>query len=216
VKEHCPVDYYLIINNDTIADKQLCGAFVDYLHRHPNKKTGMLCGKIYYHSKPDILWFAGGQYCPLMLKGQHRGEDEQDKGQFDQVTECTFATGCLWFIPVQAFHDVGYMDEGFFMYGEDLDYSLRMIKQGYSIKYLPQARIWHKIGKSQDSNLVAKYRMLNKSRIIIGKKHQKWPFLLVSLSLFFLTRLMRFAQLLLFRGKWLNTFAGSSSLFTKA
>jgi hypothetical protein len=42
---------------------------------------------------------------------------------------------------------VGYLDEGFFFFGEDIDFCLRTKKKGYKIVYYPEAEIVHHGGK---------------------------------------------------------------------
>ncbi|HLE31726.1 MAG TPA: hypothetical protein VJB38_03870, partial [Bacteroidota bacterium] len=43
---------------------------------------------------------------------------------------------------------IGNLDEQFFMYGEDVDWCLRVCKAGFRLGYEPKAKIWHKLSVS--------------------------------------------------------------------
>lgn len=60
------------------------------------------------------------------------------------------------FIRKSALDKVGLFDENIFMYGEDLDLNFRIREQGYNIKSIPQAKIYHYFSKS--SNILNKYK----------------------------------------------------------
>lgn len=54
-------------------------------------------------------------------------------------------------IPPRALAEVGYLDEHFFMYGEDLDYSLRLRKKGYDLYMVPEAVVYHDVNLEEEA-----------------------------------------------------------------
>jgi GT2 family glycosyltransferase len=137
-------DYVLLLNNDTIVDS----AFLDELVNagESRKDVGILNPKIYYYDLPDMLWYAGGEISLFRGLSKHYGFQEIDKGQYDQSREVNFITGCAFFIKREVIEKIGLLDDYFFCYAEDADWSLRALKAGYQGLYVPTSRIWHKIG----------------------------------------------------------------------
>lgn len=74
---------------------------------------------------------------------QDLGIDEWDEGQYEKEKEVNGACGCSLAISRKAFENIGFMDESYFMYFEDTDYSWRAINNGWKIKYLPKSVVRH-------------------------------------------------------------------------
>jgi GT2 family glycosyltransferase len=64
------------------------------------------------------------------------------------VKNCTFASGCCMMIKANTFKVVGLLDEDYFMYCEDTEFCIRLLKNGIRIKYIPTAKLWHKVSQS--------------------------------------------------------------------
>ena len=61
---------------------------------------------------------------------------------------CSFATGCCMLINSAIIKKIGILDEVFFLYCEDTELCIRASLNGISIKYIPQAKLWHKVSAS--------------------------------------------------------------------
>ena len=206
--ENFKFDYFLVINNDTISDKEINSNFIEYFEKNSLQKIGILTGKIYYYNQTTKFWFSGGFFSKLKCSGYHFGLNETDTGQYDSIKECDFATGCLWFFKKEIIKEVGYLPEEYFLYLEDVDFSLKLIKKGYKIIYLPNIKVWHKIGASSGVNYFnPKYYYSNRNRIILAKKHLSFNRRILFYLFFLVTRIIRMAQYLL-KGKFVNTFEG--------
>lgn len=59
-----------------------------------------------------------------------------------------FITFCYILIPKKILKNVGLLDESYFMYVEDLDYSYRVMKSGYKLYHICNSEIYHKVGAS--------------------------------------------------------------------
>ncbi|PIP32177.1 glycosyl transferase [Candidatus Gottesmanbacteria bacterium CG11_big_fil_rev_8_21_14_0_20_37_11] len=151
--------YLILLNNDTIVDSHLLKDMI--LMAESANKIGLISPKIYfahgfeYHKnryKDDergkIIWYAGGQIDWNNIYVRHRGVDEFDFGQYDKAVQTDFATGCCMLISRDLIEHIGLLDEKYFLYYEDVDYSIRAIKAGFKIYYLPKAHIWHKNASS--------------------------------------------------------------------
>lgn len=139
-------DYVLLLNNDTVVEPDFLDELVT---RAENKgEFGIAIGKIYYDSDRSRLWYAGGTVNMKLGMVYQRGFNELDVGQWDTEEEVQFVTGCMMLIPVDVIRKVGLLEESFFLYAEDLEYSLRMTQNGYKMYYIPSSVIYHKVGAS--------------------------------------------------------------------
>jgi GT2 family glycosyltransferase len=146
-------DYVMLLNNDTIVDKNLLKELLEPFH---DEKTGLSAPKIYfakgheYHLKRyakeelgNVFWYAGGYVDWANVFTRHRGVDEVDHGQYDKEEKVNFATGCCMLIKREVLERVGKFDDKYYLYFEDGDLSQRILKNGYAIVYNPKAVLWH-------------------------------------------------------------------------
>jgi GT2 family glycosyltransferase len=82
--------------------------------------------------------------------GRHPSTSEivQSEAQYATSTDVTWASGCAWLISRSCWDLVGLWDESLFLYGEDLDYALRVGDAGLRIRYTPEAEAIHLVGPS--------------------------------------------------------------------
>lgn len=139
-------DYIFLINNDTTVHPDYLKELV--LVAESDAKIGAVGSKIYYHGEPERIWFAGGKINWLKNKGEHIGLDEIDKGQFDDIKEVGYLTGCALLVKREVVEKVGVLEDDYFLYYEDADYSLRIRNAGYKTMYAPKSKIYHKVSRS--------------------------------------------------------------------
>ncbi|MCK5491011.1 MAG: glycosyltransferase family 2 protein [Candidatus Pacebacteria bacterium] len=139
-------DYVLLINNDTIVDENFLTELVEV--GETDEKNGLLGSKIYFHSEKNLIWSAGGKVNWLKNKGTHIGLDEIDDGQYDEIKEVDYLTGCCLLIKREVIEKIGVLEEDYFLYYEDTDFSLRAQNVGYKCIYVPASKIYHKISRS--------------------------------------------------------------------
>lgn len=158
IKDFNP-DYFLLLNSDTTVKSDFLAQLHQTLADRP--AAGLAASKIYFYpgceyfhdnySTADqgrVIWYAGGTIDWRNLLIFHRGVDELDRGQFDQVTTTDFTTGCCLLIKRQVIEEVGILDKRYFLYLEDVDWSIRAQKKGWTSIYCPTAVIWHKNASS--------------------------------------------------------------------
>lgn len=135
----------LLLNNDIVFPADLFAQLYAGLDRH---HCDMTTGKMYYHDRPDVFWCAGGRFQPwLGYRTQHDGVDQKDIGQYDQPRRVTYTPTCCLLVRRSVFDRVGLMDSRYFVYSDDVDFLYRCLKQGISIRFVPQAMLWHKVGR---------------------------------------------------------------------
>lgn len=93
----------------------------------------------------------------------------------NQTHEVDWLVGACLMIRREALDQVGLLDEGFFMYSEELDWCFRAKRAGWKVVYLPQARVVHHEGKSSEQNLVNRNIHFHDSKCrFFGKHHGSW------------------------------------------
>ncbi len=193
-------DYLVLLNSDTTVDPD----FLNHLYHcsQTHSRMGIISPKIYfspgreYHHqsyKPAergrVLWYAGGSIDWPNIVAYHRGVDEVDRGHFDEQETSDFATGCCLLLRREVIETVGLLDERFFLYLEDVDWSVRIQEVGYEIGFCPKSKVWHKNAGSTGgagSELQQYYQTRN--RLLFGLKHGSWRNRLTTIS--FLIRLL--------------------------
>lgn len=174
-------NFIIILNNDTEVDKDL----VSHLLKEFDENTGVAVPKIYFakgyefhknrYKNADlgkVIWYAGGQIDWGNVIASHIGVDEVDSQVFNLNTETELATGCCMMVKKDVFEKVGLLDEDYFLYYEDADFSVRVKKAGYKINFVPKALLWHKNAAStggSGSELQDYY--ITRNRLIFGFRH---------------------------------------------
>lgn len=138
-------DQVLIINNDVEFEATLIEKL---LQLQDERSCSLVTPKMMYYDKPNHIWYAGSWF--IKKKGYlplHRGMKEIDEGYFDKIVEVEYAPTCCLLAKKEVFQDVGMMDEKYFVYFDDTDFSYRVWKDGrHKIFYCPNVKFYHKVG----------------------------------------------------------------------
>jgi GT2 family glycosyltransferase len=133
----------LLINNDTEFDADLLLRLGTGLRDH---QCDMVVPKIMYFEEIHRIWCAGGYFDRWKgYLGVHYGQDEADRGQFDEVRRVEYSPTCCMLIRKEVFERIGFMDEQYFIYFDDADFCLRAKNNDLKLLYLPDAKLWHKV-----------------------------------------------------------------------
>ena len=160
-------DYILLLNNDTLVKEDFLQELLEFAEKNP--EAGLIVPKIYFAKGFEfhkdrykdsetgrVFWYAGGNMDWKNVIGHHRGVDLVDKGQFDKTEETDFASGCCVLIRSEMFDKIGFLDEKYFLYYEDIDLCRKIRRMGKDVVYYPGVEIEHKVGGSVSRN---KYKL---------------------------------------------------------
>lgn len=134
-------DYVLCLNNDVVVDKNILRELVKV--GEMSTKIGGLCPMEYDYNQPNRIICAGGVI--RFVRGKVFGHGELDNGQFSEVRETELLSGPAMMLKLNALLNVGLFDTCYFYGPEDKDIALRLIKRGYRLMFVPNAKLWHKI-----------------------------------------------------------------------
>jgi GT2 family glycosyltransferase len=138
-------DQVLIINNDVEFETTLIEKL---LQVQTEKSCSLVTPRMMYFDNPNHIWYAGSWF--IKKKGYlplHRGMKELDQGQYDEIVEVEYAPTCCLLAKKEVFQHIGLMDEKYFVYFDDTDFSYRVWKdKRYKIFYSPDVKFYHKVG----------------------------------------------------------------------
>ncbi len=145
--EDAKPQYVLFLDNDTTVDRSFLRKMVEL--SQSDYTIGVLTSKIYFLKEPRYIWSAGGKVKFHIGKIMQRGENEIDRGQYDNIADVDFASGCVFLVKLEVLKRVGIFDTVLGMFWcEDIDFCLRAKKEGYRVVYVPQSVVWHRVSRT--------------------------------------------------------------------
>ena len=162
--------YLFIINNDTIFKDFNVQPLIGRLES--SKTIGIVCPKIRFAWSNNPIQFAG--YTPLSgitVRNQAIGFGEEDLGQYEKAHPTPYAHGAAMLIKREAIEKVGLMPECYFLYYEELDWSMMFTRAGYEIWYEPASTIYHKESQSTGQNSPLRTYYITRNRLLLVKRN---------------------------------------------
>ncbi|MBN1339140.1 MAG: glycosyltransferase [Bacteroidales bacterium] len=193
-------EYILLLNPDTIVEADTFTKSIEYMDSHP--EAGGLGvkmvdgkGKFLPESKrglptPAVAFYKIFGLSRLFPGSRLFGKYHLGYLDKDEIHEVEILSGAFMFLRKKALDTTGLLDESFFMYGEDIDLSYRIIKAGYKNIYFPKTRIIHYKGESTKKSSVNYVVIFYHAMIIFARKHfsqrnAKLYSLLIHLAIYF-------------------------------
>lgn len=137
-----------ILNNDTTIQENTIPQLERALEK--DTKIAIATPKIVMMEDPKILWYGGGKIdwrkCSAIIPGYLNSSDTPESNQKRFVS---FASGCAMLVRKEIILKLGGFDHRFFMYVEDVELCIKIIKNKYRILYVPEAVVYHKGQGSQ-------------------------------------------------------------------
>ncbi|WP_234733462.1 glycosyltransferase family 2 protein [Tellurirhabdus bombi] len=196
--QHAKGEYYFLLNNDTIVTPDLLDQLLAPFATDP--EVGVTCPKIRYFDHPTIIQYAG--YHPLSRftgRTWAIGLGETDNGQYEQSGPTAFAHGAAMLVKRSVLDRAGSLDDSFFLYYEELDWSLRIRRAGFKIYYQAQALIYHKESMSVGKMNALKVYYHTRNRMLFMRRNVSGFTLLVFYLYYFVFALPKAAILYLVR-----------------
>ncbi len=164
--------YILLINNDTYFKDFNIDALIERLES--SDKIAIICPKLRFAWGNNQIQFAG--YTPLTnitVRNQAIGFGEEDRGQYDKAHPTPYAHGAAMLIKREAIEKVGLMPECFFLYYEEIDWSMRFTRAGYEIWYDPACTVYHKESQTTGQNSPLRTYYITRNRLLLVKRNYK-------------------------------------------
>lgn len=173
-------EYVLLLNPDTFIGERTLRECVDFMDKNPQAGmcgVGMLKvdGSFAPESRrgiptPFVAFCKMTGLGSLFPKSRLFGRYYMQYLNKYSINPIEIVSGAFMFIRKEALDKVGLLDETFFMYGEDIDLSYRVLQAGYKNYYLP-TQILHYKGESTKKNSLRYVNAFHKAMIIFFRKH---------------------------------------------
>ena len=159
-------DFVLLLNNDTevapdFLEKLIAPSMLD-------EKIGLSSPFIFKDKSADI-WFSGGKINWFSMKARNLSTQPQADSYF----ETGFVSGCSMLVRKDVFKKIGLLDEDFFLYWEDTDFSVRAQKADLKTIVVPQSHIYH-FEKSEEQKANKTYWLVL-SGLLFFQKNATFP-----------------------------------------
>ncbi|NND94395.1 MAG: glycosyltransferase [Flavobacteriales bacterium] len=174
-------EYVLLLNPDTVVEEETFTTCLEFMEKHEN--TGglgikMLDGKGNFlpESKrglptPSVAFYKIFGLSSLFPRSKKFNRYHLGHLDPDSIHEVEILSGAFMFLRRSALDEVGLLDEDYFMYGEDIDLSYRLIKGGFKNYYLPHTRIIHYKGESTKKTSINYVLVFYNAMRIFARKH---------------------------------------------
>ena len=173
--------YVLLLNPDTLVEEDTFVKSVEFMDSHPEAGglgVKMIDGKGRFlpESKrglptPAVAFYKIFGLSALFPKSKIFGQYHLGYLDKDEIHEIPILSGAFMLMRKETLDKVGLLDEAFFMYGEDIDLSYRIVLGGYKNYYFPDTRIIHYKGESTKKSSVNYVFVFYRAMLIFANKH---------------------------------------------
>lgn len=174
-------EYVLLLNPDTVVEEDTFSKCIEFMDTHPDAGgmgVEMLDGKGKFlpESKrglptPSVAFYKIFGLSSLFPKSKKFGKYHLGYLPQNETNEIEILSGAFMLMRKTVLDKIGLLDEDFFMYGEDIDLSYRIILGGYKNYYFPKTRIIHYKGESTKKSSVNYVFVFYNAMVIFAKKH---------------------------------------------
>ncbi|TDQ16972.1 hypothetical protein DFQ04_1620 [Algoriphagus boseongensis] len=138
--------HILLLNNDTLVKPDFLGQLVRKAIQNP--KTGIIQPLILFLHNPKEIWSAGGKWVKSLSRAITLGDREPLADYRFKKVELDWATGCCMLVSREAILQAGLLNEQYFLYFEDVEWSLRIKAAGFGVQLEEKSVIYHEAGAS--------------------------------------------------------------------
>ncbi len=173
--------YVLLLNPDTVVEDDTFKKIIDFMDEHPD--AGGLGVKMVDGNgnflpeskrglpKPDVAFYKIFGLSKLFPKSKTFGQYHLSYLDENETHEVEILSGAFMLLRRKTLDKTGLLDETYFMYGEDIDLSYRIIKAGYKNYYYPKTRIIHYKGESTKKSSINYVLVFYNAMVIFAKTH---------------------------------------------
>jgi hypothetical protein len=140
-------EYSVLLNSDVEVSENWLYPLLNYMEKH--RDVAACQPKIRSYSSKQYFEYAGAaggfidKFGYPFCRGRLFNVIEQDKGQYDFITEIFWASGACLMIRTSVFKEVGGFDNNFFAHMEEIDLCWRLWARGYKVVCIPQSVVYH-------------------------------------------------------------------------
>jgi GT2 family glycosyltransferase len=169
-------EYLFFVNNDTVIPKGTIEGLLSTFQDHP--KAGIVCPTLHYYqpwsdNKEKVIQYGGTTVVnPFTGRNKTLRENSKDDGSLTEPYLTAYPHGAAMMVPSYIVKRVGELPEDFFLYYEELDWSMSIKKAGYTIWVNPSVGVFHKESATVGKVSALKTYYINRNRVLFMRRHQ--------------------------------------------
>jgi GT2 family glycosyltransferase len=172
--------YSLMLNNDVFVEPNFLDLLVNYLEANP--AVGAIQPKIFFNSNRQKVW-NGGSYFLSWLGWTYSKNYMRAAGPTQsKFAQVDWITGCALLVRTSIVKQIGALNDHFFIYYEDVDFSFRIRAAGYKLMFHPDSVIYHIAGMANKAKVKGKEGYANpyvhylnfRNHIWVLRAYTKW------------------------------------------
>ena len=174
-------EYVLLLNPDTIVNTDTFSKIIDFMDKTPDAgglgvKMVDGQGDFLPESKrgfptPTVAFYKMFGLTLIFPKSRTFGKYHLGYLGENEISQVDVLSGAFMLLRKTTLEKTGLLDESYFMYGEDVDLSYRIIKAGYKNYYFPDTQIIHYKGESTKRTNINYIIVFYKAMIIFARTH---------------------------------------------
>ena len=165
--------YLFFLNNDTLLKPQVSDFRPLITRLESSPKIGMVCPKIKFSWGNQLIQFAGyTPLSPVTMRNKAIGCGETDHGQYDTSHPTPYAHGAAMMVKREVIEKAGLMPECYFLYYEELDWSMMIRRAGYDILFEPACTVFHKESQTTGQNSPLRTYYITRNRLLFTQRNQ--------------------------------------------
>ena len=167
-------EYLFFLNNDTVLRHQTSdiSPLIDRLES--SDKIGAVCPKIRFSWEHHPIQYAGyTPLSPITMRNHAIGFGEDDHGQYDTPHPTPYAHGAAMMVKREVIDKAGFMPECYFLYYEELDWSMMIRRAGYDIWYEPACTIYHKESQTTGQASALRTYYVTRNRLLFVRRNNR-------------------------------------------
>lgn len=163
-------DLVFFVNNDTLLAENLIEELIKPFFEIKN--LGIVSPKVIYYESPNLIQYAGStEISALTGRNKVIGQGQTDNDELYQSGLTCFAHGAAMIIRKNLLKKIGGFPDVYFLYYEELDYSIRLRRAGYKIYYNNKAVIYHRVSYSVGEESPLKVFYMTRNRILFMRRN---------------------------------------------
>ncbi len=165
-------EYVLLLNNDTVVEKNFIEELVKEIEK--DEKIFAVSSKMIAYTDHNIMDDAGDEY--TVIGWGYKIGDGRNVDYYRQRAKVFSACAGAALYRKKVFDEIGYFDENFFAYMEDVDISYRARIYGYYNTYCPDAKVYH-IGSATSGGRYSDFKIKLSARNNVYVPYKNMPVL---------------------------------------
>lgn len=136
-------EYLWLLDNDVVVAPDALKQLLLVAAEEP--RAGIVGSKIYFAEAPEIIWSLGGRLNLERAMNNVVGDKVRDEGQFERIMEIDYVPMCSMLLATKVVTEIGSVDPGYFVYGDDVDFCTRAKRAGFRVLNMPHSKVWHDV-----------------------------------------------------------------------